>query len=122
MFLPTIPVFMLITKKDGKHLYNFAESLLATMYASSTMFIVALIATPLDLLPLDFGLPENSILPAILYVAVAGGIGIYKSLNPLPLTKSRKIKRVITFFVYTSQIYLVLLIAFALSVYFFLMK
>ena len=92
VFIPAVPLLMLVNRRKGIARYNFAEYLLAAIYMSDAVLIFQLLVDPFDRL-----LPTSSIFLVYLYLLAVGSYGVYKSLNHLHLSKAKRIARTILF-------------------------
>lgn len=117
VFLPAIPPLMLITSSHGRLRYNFAESLLASIYASASMFAFYLVLLPLNLiLPFDCGFLSSN------YILAVGLIGLNKSLQGIDLPQWKRVVRIILFFFLCLLNYAIILLFAGLMVYKFILR
>lgn len=112
IFLPSIPAFMLATRKAGHYRYNLAESLVAAIYTSCGMLVVAMLFEPLNHLSpyIESAFASN------LYVLIMGSIGVYKAIRPLCSSKGKSILRLIGFYGLSAFNYVILLMLFGMIV------
>ncbi len=105
IFLPAIPVLMLINRTRGMAKYNFAEYLMAAIYMSDAILVFQLVLSPFDLL-----LPISVSILGNIYILVVGSIGVYKSLGHLNLGLKKRIRRVVLFVIGTFVLYIFILV------------
>ena len=104
VFIPAVPLLMLVNRRKGVARYNFAEYLLAAIYMSDAVLIFQLLVDPFDRL-----LPTSSIFLVYLYLFSVGTYGVYKSLNHLHLSKAKRIARTALFLFATILFYIIVI-------------
>lgn len=112
IFIPTLPAFMLVTKKGGEHLYNWAEGFVAAIYTSSSLLMVCILVEPLTYLS---SYMDSSIIP-LSYIFIMGSIGVYKALRPVCATPGKRIWRFIGFLGLSAFNYFMLVILIGLII------
>ena len=105
IFIPAVPVFMLITTDKGKHKYNLAECIIAAIYTSASSIVFRLITSPLQSI-----LGEDRSLLTMLYLLTISFIGIFKSLKHLNVPQSSVYIRLASFYGLTALNYLLIIV------------
>lgn len=116
VFIPTIPAFMLVTRKAKRYRYNLAESFVAAIYTSSTMLMVSMLVSPLNHLLSPIISAEFI---TYLYILIMGSIGIYKAVRPLSDSKGKAVLRLLAFYGLSAFNYLIFLILFSIFLFLF---
>lgn len=112
VFIPAVPMLMLVNRRKGDARYNLAEYLLAAIYMSDAVLVFQLLVKAFDAL-----LPTSTVFLTYPYILAVGSYGVYKSLGHLHLSRARRVLRVLVFLASTLMFYILILAVSVTMVY-----